>query len=944
MKKKLIVAVLLALASLFFYQCRKEDTHENGGKTPEHEESTEQEQPELTEAEFIACAEDYYCENIDTLLTDRVFRRTECTEQVLDESKRKSMQRFADSVWNVLFDGGSLSKDAKVITTDLVEKVDKYDKSKYTVYHPCLASMPSWGPTAYNPDVFSVVRITENKVLEVYIYPQKGYFRYGGKLYLKLCSVNSGDYFGGVFAPYKAGDTFVALEVSLDDLVTGRSDEKEGGAGFILATQKLFPFEHGVTTISPLLISENGYRSYPHPIDIETVELFNYKDLSPAMNTSKGYSNGYGEVYGTYCGVRIICDGAGNKNHDLWKYDQKFQCVELCRRFLKLMYGITNVPTGDATEWRDVSKYPKLEAFKSGSYEAPRQGDVVVWSRLNHVGVISRVDFEKGKVFIAQQNAEGGSPLLLEKSLDFNNGYQIPGIHSWIRPVFEINDMPDSPQDPEPDPEPEPESQIPSISASLSASNVEVGGSVLLIVDTDIECNISYRIGTTSYRYETRSYLPTDTEGYYTVTITATATDGGKTATATRSYTVTKKEEPKPTEVNLTLGNLPSKVYKGDNATLYFSTGGVPCKIEYQYGTLSKETYSDNATQGYVPLFTTNGASDVKLTIYATPLDNLQKTYEKSVVYDVEYRFTVNFNEPSGSSFAVGAVKYFEVHSPYHSVDASFEYYQKSDLNEYEDDFNQHSHELYTGKSGHYKINIKVVNRDNPDEYKTYTYEYDVEQEEEEQNPPEISFDEDSGLHIDVGEDFTLTITTDQTCKIKAYDDNDDLIDSESDTKRLVIDVPTDFEVGTYYIKVKATASDGSETEEKWKYRLDPVRLKDAKTDKTISFCGRQYALEPNPDGFVVDYRGNGIFRVYKSDGRNFGTGGDFYIYPYGDFESLEDGMDCSPDICWPIAHVEKDGDEFYDLRVSESHKGVKLYLFEIHEGDAGYYIGPFTF
>ena len=370
----------------------------------------------------------------------------------------------------------------------------------------------------------------------------------------------------------------------------------------------------------------------------------------------------------------------------------------------------------------------------------------------------------------------------------------------------------------------------------------------------------------------------------------------------------------------------------------------MPCKIEYQYGTLSKETYSDNATQGYVPLFTTNGASDVKLTIYATPLDNLQNTYDKSVVYDVEYRFTVNFNEPSGSSFAVGAVKYFEVHSPYHSVDASFEYYQKSDLNEYEDDFNQHSHELYTGKSGHYKINIKVVNRDNPDEYKTYTYEYDVEGEEIEEEPPVISFDEDYGTHIDVEDEFALVITTDKECTIKVYDDDGELIDSETEAKRLRIYVPTDFGVGTYYIKVKVRASDGTENEEEWKYKLDPVTLKNSRSEKTIYFNGNHYNLEPNADGFVVDYRGKGVFRVYKSDGLNFGRGGDFYIYSAGDFESFEDGMNCYPDICYPIAHEEKDGDEFYDLKVRESYKGTKLYLFECHENDGGYYIGPFTY
>ena len=938
MKKKLIIAVLLSLAVLSMYQCKKEENDQEN-ETPVPTIDTLEELLANVVGQEIETELDLtpFEESIKNLSSDE--QLSECTTISEDESAL-----FAQAAEEVI----SLNRQS--LTKSLSDKIDDFIdqhvinvnrfEDQYEI-EQIIWNSGTWGASHWgNFSCFytTVMTYEGDKYLIVVMYKETG-FEKDGTAYLKLGTVNSGKIMAKV--PYKAHKKYILLPYKLDNT----------GAGCV--------------NLFPLLIGENGYRSYLNPVMIKTKPLM-----------VNGWSSlDYGESFGSINGVDVICNTGTKKNIGSGKY----QCVELCRRYLVTMHPELvdyNCCWGHANEWpynrRNDKRNPdKFLVFENDGENQVREGDIIVFQhgKYGHVAVVIKVTPEY--ISIAHQNGaigdydwpigtklakKGNKVLSNHPDLNYSPiyGYSDNYISHFIRfnskfehpqPVIQEPEQPEQPEDPEDPEDPEePESPMPVITATLSATSVEVGGSVMLTVDTDVDCKISYAIGTTPYSYYTRTNLPTDTEGDYTVTITATATDGGKSSKTTLYYTVTKKDEPKPTEVNLTLGNLPSKVYKGDNATLYFSTGGVPCKIEYQYGTLSKETYSDNATQGYVPLFTTNGASDVKLTIYATPLDNLQKTYDKSVVYDVEYRFTVNFNEPSGSSFAVGAVKYFEVHSPYHSVDASFEYYQHSDLNEYPEDFNQYSHKLYTDEPGHYKIYIKAVSRTNPDDYDTYTYEYDVEQEEEEQNPPEISFDEDSGLHIDVGEDFTLTITTDQTCKIKAYDDNDDLIDSESDTKRLVIDVPTDFEVGTYYIKVKVRASDGTENEEEWKYRLDPVRLKDAKTDKTISFNGRQYALEPNPDGFVVDYRGKGIFRVYKSDGRNFGRGGDFYIYSAGDFESFEDGMNCYPDICYPIAHEEKDGDEFYDLKVRESYKGTELYLFECHENDGGYYIGPFTY
>lgn len=483
-----------------------------------------------------------------------------------------------------------------------------------------------------------------------------------------------------------------------------------------------------------------------------------------------------------------------------------------------------------------------------------------------------------------------------------------------------------------------PEPKTPVVSASLSATSVEEGGNIRLTVNTDMDCDIKYTINGNTYTYYNSIYLPTNTAGNYTVKVTATARDGGKTATDTKYYTVNKKYE--PIVVNLRLGNPPAVVYKGDNAKVYFSTGGIPCKIEYQYGTLQKQTYSNNATEGYVPLFTTNGASDVELTVYATPLEDSQNTYSKSITYDVTYPFQVNFTEPSGNSFEVGELKYFTVHSPYHLVEASFKYYQRSDLNEYEDDFTKYYHTLYTDEPGHYKLTIKVTSRENSNDYETYTYEYDVEEEDV---APEITFSKSTNKYIDVDDYYTLTIYTDKMCKIKVYDDDEELIKSKSDTDNLTITVPTSYKVGKHYIYVKAISESGLETEKSWKYTLEEIKIPDVTGSKIfdINYNSKNVELYPNTDAeFSVYYRGNGIFRVSKNTGY-FQSGGIFFIVDAG---SVENG--------WPISeygmedYVNKDGDAYYDLQIPKK-RNIDYYLIEIHKvsyGYTGYYIGPFTY
>lgn len=482
------------------------------------------------------------------------------------------------------------------------------------------------------------------------------------------------------------------------------------------------------------------------------------------------------------------------------------------------------------------------------------------------------------------------------------------------------------------------EPKTPIISASLSATTVEEGGNVRLTVSTDMDCDIKYTVNGSTYTYYSSTYLPTNTAGNYTVKVTATAKDGGKTANDFKYYTVNKKYE--PITVNLQLGNPPSVIYKGDNATVSFSTGGVPCKIEYQYGTMQKQTYSNNATEGRVPLFTTYGADDVKLTVYATPLEDSQNTYSKSITYNVKLRFQINFTEPNDNTFEVGELQYFKVHSPYYSVDASFKYYQHSDLNEYEDDFNQYYHTLYTDEPGHYKLTIRVTSRDNSSDYETYTYEYDVEEED---TAPVITFDESSNQYIDVDDYYTLTIYTDKKCKIKVYDDDEDLIKSKSNTDYITITVPTSYKVGRHYIYVTAISDSGLETEKSWRYTLEEVKIPDVRGSKIIDvkYFSNNVELYPNTDAeFSVYYRGDGIFRVSKNTGYFKSSG----IFGIVDASTVENG--------WQISdyamtdHVNKDGDAYYDLQIPKKND-LEYYIIEIHEvsyGYSGYYIGPFTY
>lgn len=248
------------------------------------------------------------------------------------------------------------------------------------------------------------------------------------------------------------------------------------------------------------------------------------------------------------------------------------------------------------------------------------------------------------------------------------------------------------------------------------------------------------------------------------------------------------------------------------------------------------------------------------------------------------------------------------------------------------------SNSFYATESG--KVTITATKNGKSS---TFYFNIDVKEKTQTSAPKITEISEIGGNgSLQVENDVPFDVKTDQECIISVYDEKNNLLDEKTGKDVFFTIKDHALEVGDYKLKIKAKSTNTNlETEKVISYTVNPIRIANSTGNKSIKLNGDEYVLKPNTtdDAFVVDYRGKGIFRVYKSNGQEFGTSGDFYIYNSDDFES---GLNCFIDICWAIAHEEKDGKKYYDLTVSESYRGVKLYLFECHEG-GGYYIGPFS-
>lgn len=95
----------------------------------------------------------------------------------------------------------------------------------------------------------------------------------------------------------------------------------------------------------------------------------------------------------------------------------KWQCVEFARRWLLVNMGVVYGDVNTASDiWSKIEYVTRvaderpipLRAYENGSAEAPKIGDLLIYSReyLNtgHVAVITDVDLQRGVLKVAEQN------------------------------------------------------------------------------------------------------------------------------------------------------------------------------------------------------------------------------------------------------------------------------------------------------------------------------------------------------------------------------------------------------------------------------------------------------------------------------------------------------------------------------------------------------------
>ena len=220
---------------------------------------------------------------------------------------------------------------------------------------------------------------------------KKGGFTKNGMAYLKLGSLNSGKIV--CKRSVSIGQEYVVLPCPFESYVPGL----------------------GCANFFPLIINDNGLRTYLNPIMVKSKPIcsYNWKYLA------------YGDAFGTINGVSVFCNGDGNIGGGT------YQCVELCKRYLKTLYpeisrSLTEDKWGNANEWpakrkdddMDPDKY--LVFYNDGTNQV-REGDIIVFEHgtYGHIGVVLKVT--ESQISIAHQNggvADAATPIgtLLERN------------------------------------------------------------------------------------------------------------------------------------------------------------------------------------------------------------------------------------------------------------------------------------------------------------------------------------------------------------------------------------------------------------------------------------------------------------------------------------------------------------------------------------------------
>lgn len=239
-----------------------------------------------------------------------------------------------------------------------------------------------WGKTRYGGfETYYNTHVKNGKRCLLIVFYYKGGFPNAKTAYLKLGQVNSGKILGQV--RIGTGKEYAFIDVRIDDYLN----------------------RHGCVNFFPLIITNlSQARNYLNPIMVKTKPII-----------AEDWRNQYlGYEFGTINGVSVYY----NNNRTNMGND-KFQCVELCKRYITNQYPFIKHPYGNrdwgnAKDWpskriKDNEKYgDKYMVIVNDGHECPREGDIVVWDHGNfgHVGVVIKTT--ESYISIAHQNGGTG--------------------------------------------------------------------------------------------------------------------------------------------------------------------------------------------------------------------------------------------------------------------------------------------------------------------------------------------------------------------------------------------------------------------------------------------------------------------------------------------------------------------------------------------------------
>ena len=247
-----------------------------------------------------------------------------------------------------------------------------------------------WGNTRYGGFETFFNTMTENgKRYMIVVFYYQGGFPNKKTAYVKLGQVNSGPIVGAV--NIYPGQDYAFIKVCIDDYLKG----------------------YGCANFFPLLITDDSQaRNYLNPflVKYDPVLYSNWRDQY------------YGYEFGTINGVSVYYNKdtfhqeKGLLRNQSSAGDAEFQCVELCKRYIKTLNGHIRRTSG----WGDANEWPYNRAndnidegaylvFPNDGRRQVREGDLVVWDhkKWGHMGVV--VKATDNYVSIAHQNGGVGT-------------------------------------------------------------------------------------------------------------------------------------------------------------------------------------------------------------------------------------------------------------------------------------------------------------------------------------------------------------------------------------------------------------------------------------------------------------------------------------------------------------------------------------------------------